>query len=279
MIRTEDVRMKREALFALAAACALTGAAPAPAQHVTLRFAVTAGEVPVACDARVPGVGSRGSVVVPDDLRFYVSEVRLVRADGGETPLALDDDRAWQSQGVALLSWCADGRADLHDTVAGTVPAGDYRGVRFSLGVPDRLNHADATLAEAPLNVTGMFWSWQDGYKFLRLDMRTFAAANAQPTTWLVHLGSTACSGERAATRCARANRPAIALSRFDWRTNVIVADLQRLLAWTDVTTHQPRAPVGCMMGSDDDCSGVTAALGLRGGAPDPGAQTVFRVR
>ena len=271
--------MKREGLFALAAACALTGAAPPPAQHVTLRFAVTAGEVPVACDARVPGVGARGSAIEPQDLRFYVSEVRLVGAGGAETPLALDEDHAWQSQGVALLSWCADGRTDVHDTVAGTVPAGDYRGVRFSLGVPDRLNHADATLAAAPLNVTGMFWSWQDGYKFLRLDMRTFAAPNAKPTTWLVHLGSTACSGEAGATKCARANRPAIALTRFDWRKNVIVADLQRLLATTDVASHAPRAPVGCMMDANDDCSGVIAALGLRGDAPSPAAQTVFRVR
>ncbi|HEY0395283.1 MAG TPA: MbnP family copper-binding protein [Candidatus Elarobacter sp.] len=265
--------------FALAAFAllAFAGAAPAAPQHVTLRFAAMAGDAPVACAAPLRGVGSRGSTVLLEDLRFYVSDVRLVGADGRETPLALDDDGGWQSHGVALLSWCADGRPDLHDGIAGSVPPGDYRGVRFTLGVPDALNHADATLADAPLNVTGMFWSWQDGYKFLRLDLRTAAAPGASATTWLVHLGSTACTSERGATRCARANRPSIALDRFDWRKNVIVADLHGLLATTDVASHQPQAPMGCMMGERDDCSGVIGTLGLRDGARGP--QSVFRVR
>ena len=268
--------MIRNAVFACAAAFTLAGAAPAPSQHVTLRFAATAGEVPVACEARIPGVGSRGSTIVPEDLRFYVSDVRLVAADGAETPLALDDDHAWQSQGVALLSWCADGRADLHDSISGTIPPGDYRGVRFSLGIPDRLNHADATIAQAPLNVTGMFWSWRDGYKFLRLEMRTFDSSGARPSTWLVHLGSTACTSDSGGTtRCARANRPAIALKNFDWHKNVIVADVQRLLASTDVASHGS----GCMMDSREACAGVLATLGLREDGPAAAAQNVFRIR
>jgi uncharacterized repeat protein (TIGR04052 family) len=268
--------MVRHAFIALATAFTLAGAAPAPAQHVTLRFAATAGEVPVACEARISGIGSRAATIVPEDLRFYVSDVRLVAADGAETTLALDDDHAWQSQGVALLSWCADGRADLHDSVSGTVPPGDYRGVRFSLGIPDRLNHADATIAQAPLNVTGMFWSWRDGYKFLRLEMRTFDANGARPSTWLVHLGSTACTSDAGgATRCARANRPAIALKDFDWRKNVIVADVQRLLASTDLASRGS----GCMMDSREACAGVLSTLGLREDAPGTAAQSVFRVR
>ncbi|HTD38472.1 MAG TPA: MbnP family copper-binding protein [Candidatus Limnocylindrales bacterium] len=268
----------RDALFALAA-LALLSAAPAPAQHVTLRFAATAGEVPLACASPLAGVGARNSTIVAEDVRFYVSDVRLVGEDGRETPVALDDDRAWQSNGVALLSWCADGRADVHDTIAGNVPPGNYRGLRFTVGIPDRLNHADATIADAPLNVTGMFWSWQDGYKFLRVDLRTLAVNGARATSWLVHLGSTACTGDGAATRCARANRPSIALGGFDWRKNVIVADLKRLLASTDVGSHARQAPMGCMMAARDECGGVAAALGLRADGSAVAAQTVFRVR
>jgi uncharacterized repeat protein (TIGR04052 family) len=268
--------MFRHVLLASFAALALAGAAPAPAvQHVTLRFAATAAGVPVACDARIAGVGARASTIVPEDLRFYVSDVRLVGPGGAETPLALDDDHAWQSQGVALLSWCADGRADLHDTIAGTAPAGDYRGVRFSIGVPDRLNHADATIAQAPLNVTGMFWSWRDGYKFLRLEMRTFGPPGTRPSTWLVHLGSTACADDNGTTRCARANRPAVALTNFDWRRNVIAMDVHELLASTDVLARGS----GCMMDSREACAGVLSALGLREDGSGASAQTVFRVR
>ncbi|HEY0615844.1 MAG TPA: MbnP family copper-binding protein [Candidatus Elarobacter sp.] len=265
--------MLRHVFAAALAAFACCGAAPA-SQHVSIRFAAAAGDAPVACATPLAGLGSRASTILAEDVRFYVSEVRLVAADGRETPVALDEDRAWQSHGVALLSWCADGRTDVHETITGTVPSGDYRGVRFTLGVPDPLNHADATLADAPLNVTGMFWSWQDGYKFLRLDMRIAAGPGARPTTWLVHLGSTACANANGTTRCARANRPAVALDRFDWTRNVVVADLRALLASTDVSSHRPDAPMGCMMGDEDDCGGVSAALGLRGGR-----QTVFRVR
>jgi uncharacterized repeat protein (TIGR04052 family) len=257
-----------------AAALALLGAAPA--ERVSLHFAAAAGSTPVVCDAKLPGLGTSRATVVPQDLRFYVSEVRLLRADGAEIPVALDDDRAWQAKGIALLSFCADGKADVHDVVTGTVPAGAYRGVRFTLGVPDALNHADATVAEAPLNVTGMYWSWRSGYKFFRFDVRASRENGSSPSTWLVHLGSTGCTTSGGSVyACLHPNRPTVTLRDYDWRSNAIVLDVARLVAGADLTAHSGGSE--CMSDPADDaiCSPPFAALGLAGA----GAQNVFRVR
>jgi uncharacterized repeat protein (TIGR04052 family) len=265
--------MKRVAF--LVAALLLLGAAPA--ERVSLHFAVAADGAPVPCNGKIPALGTTRATIVPQDLRFYVSDVRLVRADGGEVPVALDDDRAWQAKGVALLSWCADGKSDVHDVVTGTVPSGSYRGVRFAVGIPDALNHADATIAEAPLNVTGMYWSWRSGYKFLRFDVRTARENGASPTTWLVHVGSTACNtAAGGAYTCRHPNRPAIALQNFDWRSNAIVLDVARLVAGADLTAHSGGTECMSDPNDDPDCSPPFAALGL---APNSKAQTAFRVR
>jgi cytochrome c peroxidase len=54
------------------------------------------------------------------------------------------------------------------------VPAGEFRSVRFLVGLNTNLNHADiATFpAQHPLNpdVNGLHWSWQGGYIFMALE-------------------------------------------------------------------------------------------------------------
>jgi len=265
--------MKRAAF--LIAAALLLGAVPA--ERVSLRFAVAAAGVPVACDTKISGLGTTRATIVPQDLRFYVSDVRLVRPDGSEAAVALDDDRAWQAKGVALLSWCADGKRDVRDVVTGSVPAGTYRGVRFAVGVPDALNHADATIADAPLNVTGMYWSWRSGYKFLRFDVRASRENGASPSTWLVHVGSTACAtAASGAYSCRHPNRPEIALHDYDWHANTIVLDVAKLVAGADLTAHTGGTECMSDPSDDADCSPPFAALGLAGTSK---AQTVFHVR
>lgn len=65
----------------------------------------------------------------------------------------------------------------MNSAVKGKVPAGRYTAVTFDLGVPFALNHADVASAPSPLNVKAMWWSWQGGYKFVRVDMKTDAPA------------------------------------------------------------------------------------------------------
>jgi len=54
------------------------------------------------------------------------------------------------------------------------IPAGEFRAVRFSVGLGTNLNHADVAKFPAghPLNpnVNGLHWSWQGGYIFMALE-------------------------------------------------------------------------------------------------------------
>ncbi|MEM7592163.1 MAG: MbnP family protein, partial [Cyanobacteria bacterium P01_A01_bin.83] len=98
-------------------------------------------------------------------------------------------DGKWQHQNVALLDFedgtdsCDNGTPEIRTQVVGTIPEGDYESLQFTLGVPPQLNHDDAAIAPSPLNLTSMWWNWQGGYKFLRLDLETEQAiANSNVT-------------------------------------------------------------------------------------------------
>jgi uncharacterized repeat protein (TIGR04052 family) len=264
--------------MALVGLLAPLGAQDAPVQ---LRFRAAVGAQPFACTASyllgTPAVAARAS-----DFRFYVHDVRLVRADGAEVPMALDADGLWSDGTVALLDFedatgpCSNGTPETRDVVAGRAPAGEYRGVRFTLGVPFERNHADVTTAGSPLSLTRLFWSWNAGYKFLRIDLRTESAK-----AFAIHLGSTRCTptgaGAVPATACVHENRARIALDDLDPSRDVIVADLAELVRGVDLEVNQEKTAMGCMSAQNDaDCGPLFAALGL----PFPGhepAQRVFR--
>lgn len=167
-------------LVPLASAALLLLAPPLVADDtvpITLAFAGEFAGEPFDCTARFEDVGASGASVTVADYRLYVSRVRLLGADGTETPLALDEDGRWQGDGVALLDFedatghCANGTPPVNATVSGRAPAGDYTGVAFDVGVPFESNHGDPTLAGSPLNLTALFWNWRGGYRFLRVDL------------------------------------------------------------------------------------------------------------
>ncbi len=235
---------------------------------ITLNFALRAGDVDLACGQEYT-LGTADTPVTLSDLRFYVSNIRLVDDAGNEAPLALDQDGLWQVDDVALLDFedatgdCAEsGTVPLNSTVVGTLPAGDYSAIVFDLGVPEALNHADVTLAPSPLNVSAMWWNWRFGYKFVRIDMNTPQEA------WFMHVGSVGCGAmDQGATPpeepCTQQNRAEVRLDNFDVDNNLIVGDVASLLANVDVSAGVP-APVGCMSGLDDpDCDNLMPAFGI----------------
>ncbi|PSN19865.1 metallo-mystery pair system four-Cys motif protein [filamentous cyanobacterium CCP5] len=162
-------------LAALAVTPAISLAQSSP-QTVSIQFAAKVGERPFSCSESYL-LGTANTQVMPTDFRLYVSEVALIDADGNAVPLELEQDGQWQYQNVALLDFedrtgaCANGTVETRNQVVGTVPAGGYQGLRFTLGVPFDLNHEDATLAPSPLNLTSLWWNWRGGYKFLRVDL------------------------------------------------------------------------------------------------------------
>ncbi len=253
-----------------------------PQRSIALQFRAKVGEQAFACGTQYEGIGTKSSSLMPSDFRFYVSDIRLVTTNGDEVPLTLEQDGIWQLQNLAFLDFedgtgpCREfGNAAINSTVRGTVPAGIYNGVRFTLGIPPVLNHGDASTAPSPLNVTSMFWSWRTGYKFIRVD--------TADDKYRIHLGSTGCTGTPPVTpvTCTRPNQPAVELSGFDPDTSVIVADLAALLADSDIDFNEIDTPPGCMSGADDlDCETLFANFGLSfaDGSSDPTQQKFFRL-
>ena len=252
-----------------------------PLRPVTLQFAARVGDADFACGTAYEGIGTSASPLVPSDFRFYVSDISLVSPSGQRTPLLLEQDGVWQHQGVALLDFengsgpCGNGNQATNTAVRGTAAAGVYTGVEFTLGVPFALNHGDASTAPSPLNFTAMFWSWQSGYKFLRVD--------TADDKFRAHIGSTGCQSagpSRPPSSCDAPNRATVTLTGFDPERSVIVADLKALLAGNDIDQNQPGTPPGCMSDpADSDCGPLFAAAGVAfpAGAPQAG-QTFFRV-
>jgi uncharacterized repeat protein (TIGR04052 family) len=263
----------------------LTASAQAP-QPVALRFAATAGGVAVTCGGKFPAIGTTGSTINIVDFRLYVTKLRLLKADGSETPVALTQDGLWQVDDVALLDFedatgaCANGTPETRDVIEGTVPAGDYTGVRFEVGLPFDKNHGDVTLAPSPLNLSRMFWNWNAGYKFIRLDIRS----TGQPRGWLVHLGSTGCSPAGSmstpAVSCTNRNAVTVDLPSFAPARDVVEMDVAALFAASNVDVNTDKTAQGCMSGpSDPECQGLFTQLGLAIGDTPAATQKVFRVK
>jgi hypothetical protein len=153
--------------------------AQADTKEIAINFAAYVGEEEFVCGESYQGVGTEESTITPTDFRFYVSNVALIDQEGNAVPLKLQQDGKWQYQNTALLDFedgksaCDNGTAEINTTVVGTIPQGDYQSLQFTLGVPQNLNHDDAAIAPSPLNLTSMWWNWQGGYKFLRVDLTT----------------------------------------------------------------------------------------------------------
>lgn len=245
-----------------------------PQNDLAIHFEARAGAEPVACGTEISALGATRSRAEITDFRMFVSDFRLVDAEGAEVPVEMSAEGPWSNGHVTLLDFedatgpCTNGTPQTNALVAGTVPEGDYRGLRFVVGVPFEFNHADPTMADTPLDLTAMFWNWNAGYKFVRLEMTTAGL----PQGYSFHLGSTRCrpgdSRVNPATSCADPNRVQVSLEDFDPTTDRVVVDIASLFSEADI--DQPgRTFAGCMSGrSSGGCDPILGALGLFGDAP-----------
>ncbi|MEM9503817.1 MAG: MbnP family copper-binding protein [Cyanobacteria bacterium P01_E01_bin.43] len=271
-------------------------------ETVTLQFEGMVGDEAFAC-GQAYEIGAPATTMTTLDFRFYVSEVALIDADGNEVPLILEQDGLWQHQNVALIDFedksgaCANGTVETRAQVVGSVPAGDYTGVKFTLGVPFALNHIDSTLAPSPLNLTALWWNWNFGYKFARIDFTpatdTAQASSSESTAadkqhgqefngFAMHLGSVGCQMDatQAPVVCSIPNRPEVMLTDFDPAQDVIVADLAALMSQTNLAENQEDTALGCMSSPmDSDCAGIMQNLGLPFNDQPMQEQTFFQVK
>lgn len=246
----------------LAASCS------SPPADVAILFAAEYDGAPIHCDLQA---------VALSDLRFYVHNIHLLDASGESLPVHLVADGLWQNDSVALIDLedgqgsCTNGSALVNKEIRGRFAGTAIHGIRFEIGVPQNLNHADPLLAVPPLERTPMHWHWRSGYKFIRAGI-----ASDEGGFWM-HLGSSRCQGTIGDIQgCKSPNRPVVELEDFDPLRHRIVLDLGRLFAAADMAESG-----SCSSGPDESaCVAPFASLGLdfESGATRDVAD-VFRVK
>lgn len=255
---------------------------PEDAQKVSLPFQVLVGQEEFACDRSFSAVGASALKVQGQDARFYVSEVFLLDAEGKRVPVELETREPWQAEGVTLLDFedgtglceVTLGTAGMNREVTGWVPPGSYRGLGFTVGVPEELNHKNPIEQPAPLKASSMTWGWLMGLKFTKLELKQEDGEGVG----FFHLGSTECEGSPAAgtISCKRGNRVPVLLEEFQLDESVVTLDLAQLFSGVDLSQDAQ-----CHSGpEDEDCVSPALQLGIdwETGKIDGGLQQIFRV-
>ncbi len=116
------------------------------------------------------------------DFRYYISGIVLIKADGSEFPIS----------GKVLLV-----KPSVQDYALGMVPVGDYKGIRYTMGLDSATNHSNPTVysSENPLAIQtpSMHWSWSSGYIFTKVEGMcdtTLAANGPADCPFFFHVGT-----------------------------------------------------------------------------------------
>ena len=185
----------------------LSGCQP---QKQQITISATYKRQPLHCDSFFDVQGQAWKI---DTLRFFISDLAFKVSGQWHNAQLLSDE--WQTGEVSLLSLitpdCLSGQLNTQLRFYSDIPWQDVEGVRFVLAVPFAQNHQNPLQQPSPLNLPAMFWSWQLGHKFLRLDMR------GEQYGWSFHLGSIGCQSAslvRAPEQpCKQPNRVAFELN------------------------------------------------------------------
>ena len=143
--------------------------APPALGTVDIEFENTVGEDAVALD------GTRYTTLAGDHfdittLKYYVSNLKLNRADGSS--YAVPESYYLVNQEVEST----------HKIALKNIPVGDYTSLSFVVGVDSARNTAGAQQGALDPN-NNMFWTWNSGYIFLKLEGNSPEAAPAGSTT------------------------------------------------------------------------------------------------
>lgn len=113
---------------------------------------------------------------------YFISNIRLRKADGSEYAIPQDssyfliEESQPTSQTIALNN----------------VPVGNYTGLTFLIGVDSLRSMADLDKRTGVLDPglnNGMYWDWNSGYIFLKLEGTSTVAPAAQNNAFFYHIG------------------------------------------------------------------------------------------
>ncbi len=280
----------------------------------SLRFVATANGKEVGCSDAITGLGPDGKTTIePSDLRFYVSNLKLLDDAGAEVETTLDDNdfqHNGQDGSVALIDLTsnedgacapssiafAEGTARTNDVVKGKTLLSKVATVSFDIGVPQKLMKATIatnTPEGAPSPLNEMYWSWATGYRHFVFNF-TVDDGNGGKGDGYVHIGSRDCGpadGMALEDRdsCTFVNTPQVRLDDFDLKAGAVQVSLPALVKSLDFIApiYDPDTfeVIGQGPGAEchsspmqPDCSLVFPALGLDidSGKADVAANDIF---
>ena len=102
------------------------------------------------------------------ELKYVISNIRLIKADGSEIPYNVND----LDKGATVID---QAKAATLNYVLSNIPVGEYKQIKFGLGVKQEINTLDQLrfpvfYATAGANDTKMHWEWGTGYRFTKLE-------------------------------------------------------------------------------------------------------------
>lgn len=118
--------------------------------------------------AATVNTSAEGQVHHFSELKYVISNIRLIKTDGNEFPYNIND----LDKGATVVN---QAKPQTLDYVLSNIPAGEYKQIKFGLGVRRDLNTLDQVrfpnfYAEAGANDTKMHWEWGAGYRFTKLE-------------------------------------------------------------------------------------------------------------
>ena len=167
---------------------------------VTLNFTAKYGDEPFVLltdeFAYPNGSGGMNMIRFQEELGIFISNIELLQAEGSDRQ---------ELKEITYLDFGANSsptNAEIPLSLTFTnVPVGDYKGIKFNLGVPADLNaeSPQAFGADHPLSDAALHWSGWGSYTFLRLDGcydrdgaglgTTCNTANGDNSVFTIHAG------------------------------------------------------------------------------------------
>jgi hypothetical protein len=135
--------------------------------------------------AATANTSANGQLYQFSELKYVISNIRLIKADGSEIPYNVND----LDKGATVID---QAKAATLNYVLRNIPVGEYKQIKFGLGVKQEINTLDQLrfpvfYATAGANDTKMHWEWGTGYRFTKLE--GFYGADHKELS--IHTGST----------------------------------------------------------------------------------------
>lgn len=190
-------------------------------------------------DALVLGssyTNSNGEKLTINRFNYIVSNIVLVKEDGTEVVYPKNDSYFIISEESEMFT------AHLEN-----IPAGDYKQIKFGLGV-DQQRYLEGETAQQEFwnlaSANNMVWTWSTGYRFINFEGTFTTATNTNPLNFQIHQGSNSATDNY---RQITLNLPTTARVRANEMPNIhIVADANAIADGTNkIILHDNLNPAG----------------------------------